>query len=317
MTEQPPHAKSRFVKTALPTPPSVKVAPPPPVIATQPKAQPKTAADKTQAAWKYYHSLPAEHPHRPKLRQAFFDRYYPRCKREVEKYAYRKLPTYSLIQIEDLYQAVAIRLFETIPKFDPSFGIDFWQFFNSQQGNRSFLKGAIIDGVRALQNCTRRIAKQKRRLAEAGKMLRHALQREPTIDDFCDFFGWEHREELSEPMLWQSVFNQSAKPDGEAGVDDYSTESRFADASLAREEEIKCNLLPEGIQREKAILSIIKDDECRYAVWAYYWLGYTNKMIAKYLDCSISTALERKRQGEQIIAEYFTRESLGRIVENR
>lgn len=253
---------------------------------------------------------------RIRVRQHLVLRYQESAMRIARGYARRKMPAYSLADTCDLEQSVCIGLLEAVDSFDPNFGTTFMQFANMPGRSRIF--GSVIDCLRKLQDYPRSIAALRRRVRPLMAHLRQVVKHEPTVEEFCSYYGEQYRSLVENPLVNTSVYNQShtyngtdegdePESDMSQGVEDHRDTTRMS-GNLAT---------PEAVENSNRILDVIEDKDIRFVIWAYYYMGFINDTIAEFLDCSTSSVAKKHRKGLEIIQQHFTLEEFRELALRR
>lgn len=221
----------------------------------------------------------------------------------ARKYFRRNMPENSLAEREDLEQSAVLGLIQAIDSYDPSYGTSFMEYCNAS-GNRSRLRGAVIDCLRNLQDYPRIIAKHRREMKPIIEKINNRLGRKATIDELCDILGSEYKSIFEDPLFWSGVYNQmdtSQDEDGETSFDIPCHRSTSTPVSVSYDNELK-------------ILSCIEDETVRRTILMYYWLGLVNEKIAAILECSQSNVSNLLRRGLKEIEANFTPEEFQEMI---
>lgn len=278
------------------------------------------------AMWVYFARLKELKKQRPndaailkrwkEVRDFIFSLHWDDAERIANTYLSKNMPRYSLLESDDLKQGAAKGLLGCIDTYDINVGTDFMQYANAK---KSRLRGAVIDSLRELQNCTRLIAKQRRELRPLFAKLTQKLRRPPSIEDFLEHYGkvsedgkLNYKEILTDPLYWSGVFNQSRK-----GLFS-STEGGDASEEFATDTEDTRPVGACGMERGdffKRVLSVVKDPKANFAIWAYHLAGMTNDQISQHLSCSPSVAAAKHKEGLKIIEANFTVEEFKAMME--
>jgi RNA polymerase sigma factor (sigma-70 family) len=220
-------------------------------------------------------------------------------------YARRKMPSYSLADTCDLEQSVCIGLLQAVDAFDPNYGTTFMQFANMPGHSRIF--GSVIDCLRKLQDYPRSIAALRRRVRPLMAHLRQVLRHEPTIEEFCDYYGEQYRELVENPLVNTSVFNQThSYTGGEEGEEENSDMGQGVEDHRDQDKRHGNLATPEAVENSNRILDVIDDKDIRFVIWAYYYMGFINEAIAEFLDCSTSSVAKKHRRGLEILKQKFS-----------
>jgi len=210
----------------------------------------------------------------------------------AKRYAIRCMPYASLLDFHDLLSLADKGLMEAVDEFDLGYQVGFETFATHR------IKGAIIDGLRSLQNFTRKVAQIKREIAPLAEKLSHILMRWPTLQEVADHYpyhpvGMAYLKNLvSDPLLEASVFNQLAKPnEGEE-----STDTAFENALLRN----SSNSQPGPSERLdrmeliQKILQLLKNPDERFVVHCYFFGNMTSGQIAAMRNKSETWVSARK-----------------------
>jgi DNA-directed RNA polymerase specialized sigma subunit len=243
------------------------------------------------------------------VKRKLFEIYESDTARIAENYQYRHMPQYSLLERDDLRQAVVMAMYKLLDEYDPGYGtITFMQFANAR--DRSRLRGAILDCLRTLQEFPRSIAKNRRLVKPMMANLRNVLRHKPTLEEFCDYYGWHWKAVLTDRLFATGVFNQGRV------VVDATDESIEVDSIQQVESRHQDNdAVMSRVDNIDRILECLPDDDMRYIVWAYYFVGDTNDRIRDSLrasgrKCSLSLVVSKHKAAIAILREKFTLESI-------
>lgn len=278
------------------------------------------AYPENEATAKLYHEIKKE----------LFDRYLQDTLKQVSSYVSRKMPKFSLICEEDLQEAVEVRLWRYLDKFDPHFGtITFMQYFNAKGKNnpKSGLRGAIYDSLRKLQEFSRPIAQQRRELKPMFLELEQKLGHKPTLEEFLDEYGWETvvtfgkekrklRDIISNPLFSAGVFNQrQAISSLNEGLDDREIESLINYKARPAKNIHRM----QSAENKAYILSLLEDEDMQFIVDCYIWQGDTSEKIRYYLNsfgqkCSLSWVATKYKQAKLILEQKLSRERLQAMI---
>lgn len=274
--------------------------------------------------WLYFTRLKAAlalHPHNEQLRKRWtevrnyiFELHWDDACRIVRTYLAKNMPRYSLVEPDDLNQGAARGLMRCIDKYDITVGTNFMQYANAK---KSGLRGAVLDALRELQNCTRLVAQWRRELRPLFAKLTQKLRKPPTIEEFLSHYGtwsedgrFNYQEILTSREYWSNVFNQSRTKASDEG--DPLDETSLTDIEDKHPEG------PSGVERGftiERVLSVIKDHRTRFAVWAYVWGGLTDEEVSKRLSCSPSVASAKRNEGIEILRNSFTLEQFRSFIQ--
>lgn len=266
------------------------------------------------------------HPDHAYIRKSLFHRYLMDISQVVRTYCIRRLPPLALVQPCDLLQSVSTRAWDAMNQYDPTFGTTFMQYCNAP--GRSILYGAIIDELRRMQDYPRFIAKYRRELQPIVEKMKHALHRDPTIDEICQYgnqhvdpmFESEHRPILEDPLFHSGVFNQREDHgDGEAGEDAVAGEmdNVLHSTSSAFQNRGNVNATCHAVDQRDAkfgVLSKISDMQARNAVRFYYWDGMIDSEIGSILGVTQSKAAALRMSGVNALRAYYTYDQLREIL---
>lgn len=128
-----------------------------------------------------------------------------------------KIKRTSPIPVEDLQSDGMIGLMDAIDKYDPDRGVRFESYAALR------IRGAIIDGVRAMDWVPRTVRSRSTRLNHAIEAITHAKGRNPTLGEVAEFSGLS-RGEVGSSLLaseWQvTSFDADESPDLDADTVD-------------------------------------------------------------------------------------------------
>lgn len=247
------------------------------------------------------------------IKREFFERYLPDTMKIARNYFFKKMPKSSLLDQEDLEDAVQIEMWKYLDKFNPEFGtITFMQFYNARGNSR--LTGSIVDRLRELQDCTRPIAQKRRDIRPMLNALAFKLRHRPTPEEFCDEYGWDtvydeetgetFREVITDRLFWSGVFNQRRTATDLDGMNDEELES------LATQESRPSKNLNrmQGQDSKQYILSFIEDEWINFIIDCYIWQNDTDKQICLMINqagrrCSASWVSNKRKEGLRILEE--------------
>lgn len=279
------------------------------------------------AMWLYFTRLKAAlalHPDNEQVKKRWtevrnyiFELHWDDACRIVRTYLAKNMPRYSLVEPDDLNQGAARGLMRCIDKYDITVGTNFMQYANAK---KSGLRGAVLDALRELQNCTRLVAQWRRELRPLFAKLTQKLRKPPTIEEFLSHYGtwsedgrFNYQEILSSREYWSNVFNQSrggfGATDGSDPLDDMASLTDIEDKHPEG---------PSGVERGftiERVLSVIKDQRTRFAVWAYVWGGLTDEEVSRRLSCSPSVASAKRNEGIEILRANFTVEQFRSFIQ--
>jgi RNA polymerase sigma factor FliA len=154
----------------LPVAPAEDRQSPPPAVPT-----PISIDDPTAALWRTY-AVRRD----TATRDCLVDRYVPLVRMVISRLA---LPLPAIVDAGDLQSYGVIGLLHAIDRFEPERGIKFETFAYSR------IRGAIVDGLRALDPLTRSARDQGRAVAVALVDLQLALGRQPTDAEVAGRLG--------------------------------------------------------------------------------------------------------------------------------
>ena len=209
------------------------------------------------------------------------------------------MPYRSLLDYDDLVAYAGIGLIDAIEKFDVSYNVKFETFAYYR------INGAVIDGLRELQNFPRETAFLRREIAPLIESLTQVLGRTPTHDELKIYFQFVSigdrsiSDILDDPLLTASVFNQQPlrNSDDNQGED--------GDNSIGCIESCLCkrrkSYVPkpyEALQRIdliSKIMKILNDDIYeRTVVMCYFFMSMTSNQIAKITGLSLTWVSTKK-----------------------
>ena len=113
-------------------------------------------------------------------RNRLLEHYLPLVRQSAER-LHAKLPSY--VDIEELVSFGTVGLFDAVQSFDPARGVRFKTFCNPR------VRGAILDGLRAMDWAPRLVRSRARKLDAALRTLKAALGRMPTQNETADHLG--------------------------------------------------------------------------------------------------------------------------------
>ncbi len=219
-------------------------------------------------------------------------------------YFRRKIPEYSMLEEQDIIAAGLSGMVECIDKYNPiEFHLTFMQFANARGFSR--IQGAITDSLRILMDCTRSMSALRRVIAPLMSQLRNEIGRKPNVSDFCARYGESYRERLEDALFGSRVYNQSraTTEDGESADHMSSVQDGVPSHEWMLNDEDAQGFYD-------AILKALNDphppvcnEQHVFAIYARYWLHWTNKRIAQHpmMQCSQSLALKIRRVAERKI----------------
>lgn len=236
------------------------------------------------------------------IRDTLFFHYQERIsKPQASRYARFSMPYRSLIDAEDIYRDADFGLLQAISTFK----LDGGASFNTHAYTR--VKGAIIDGIRSLQDFPRIISKVRRELAPLLESLTQELQRFATIEELAARYphlvvsGISIYEIINDPLVRSSVFNQSAS----SSNDSEDSEEESLSNNAIEQQLIK--MRDKGTQPydrmqmgdvTQKILTLLNDDQYECSViYCYFFLGMTSTDISKNRKISATWVSEKKLTG--------------------
>lgn len=92
------------------------------------------------------------------------------------------------VPVEDLISDGLFGLIDAVDKYDPSRGVQ----FEAYAVNR--IRGAIIDGVRAMDWVPRSVRSKGQRITAATETLAHTLHRQPSDEEVAAYTGMSERD---------------------------------------------------------------------------------------------------------------------------
>lgn len=255
--------------------------------------------------WRKLKSLPLDSQERSDLKQFLYHAFLPEIVEDTKFFIAQKLPKKSLLQDDDIIQAVRIRMWHEMERYDCEFGIDFKVFFNTHVNSR--LKGAVNDETRRLMNFGRKYPKRLRELKARMLALSHKISREPTIEDYLDEYGWDLLKDMQDPLLFSQVFNQSNTRPGEHLEDElrFEGDRRRQQALPYVSKQMAKEAALEMIAAEARILRLIPDQHCQTVILKYYFHDWSITRIAKATGFSTTLVSRRMRRGEEYIWQAF------------
>lgn len=257
-----------------------------------------------QQLWEAFISVPEELRKRSAIRSVLIHRYYDDAMKLAYSFCKRRMPAYSLTNIDDLKSQASIGLIQAVDRYQPACGVKFAVYA------RDRINGSMIDGLRTMQDYPRMIARNRREMRPKIEELRHQLGYEPTIDDICKRYGEDLRGILEDPLFKTGVFNQyEVSSDNSEGGPTESLERMPDHRKPPRD-------ISEMIDGETVILSFfdeIKRPDLKTIVYGYYFLGVINKLLARSQKTSISTIGNRRNEAIKLLRKRFSKEELRAI----
>ena len=245
----------------------------------------------------------SENPRSVATRNLLIDYYDFIPSKIARRYSKRRMPYAPLLTATDVLADARIGLMEAVDDYDPAQGS--FETFATWR-----VRGAIVDGLRNLQNLTRNISSQRRELAPIIEQMTHELCRAPTPDEIAERHPYKQvgdnylRDFVHDPLLNVQVFNQKG---GNASSDADDQEFSF-DEQLARQR----NNLPFSVDARIArqeligmVLDILEDspNEQR-VVFFYYFCNMTSSQISKTVGFSQTMVSEVKINGLNKLRRY-------------
>ena len=208
-------------------------------------------------------------------RNRLLEHYLPLVRQSAER-LHTKLPSY--VDIEDLVSFGTVGLFDAVQSFDPTRGVRFKTFCNPR------VRGAILDGLRAMDWAPRLVRSRARKLDAALRTLKAALGRMPTEDETANH--------LSLPMKEFRKVRKDAFPVEVASLSDSLGEGSNGKA-MCVEHVLSDGKAPDP-QRQ-----VMRDDLRRFltsglartqrlVVMLYYYEGLSMAEIGRTMDLSES-----------------------------
>lgn len=183
----------------------------------------------------------------------------------------------SAVDQEDLISYGIFGLIDAIDKFDHTKGAKFETYASLR------IRGAVLDGIRALDWVPRTMRQKSRQLEEAYKQLEAELGREPTDKEVAVKLG------IPEGQITDEIKKSSLM--SLISLDDYLDQNHEKDfvASLASDEGSPEGVLAkEELKKELAdAISVLTEKE-QMVVALYYYEELTLKEISKVLNVSES-----------------------------
>ena len=250
--------------------------------------------------WKYYAAIRAilNHPKVGEVRNAIFERNRDWVERHARSYASRRLPACaSVASVDDLIQDALLAMYQCIDEYDLTVGTSFQQYINSSR-----IRGAIIDGLRRLQEYPREIAAIRRKVYYEIHKLQSKRGRNVNVQDLIDEKP-ELREFLENPLVFSRVFNQT-----EIRGDDSSEEGSVLLQIQDNRNTPESMVHERSIARHSEILSVLRDKMIRSVIYQYYILEITQQDIAFGLEIPVMRVKEYRIAGVKIIREHLGRD---------
>lgn len=244
-------------------------------------------------------------------RVQLFEHYRYLSKAQSKRYSKSSMPYRSLVDPDDIEAYADIGLWEAIESYDPSKGTT----FKTHSYRR--IKGAIIDGLRSLQNFPRVVSRIKREIAPLIQMLTHELLREPTLEEVCarfpDFMVGDAKlsDFCSDTLISISVFNQSQDSQEDCDAIPGSIGSLF-EQSLQKHRHNPVRQPFDRLQRIDLIDKVFKilegDEKERKVLYCYYFLGMTSNEISKVTSLSETWVSVKKQMAIEKLKKHARRD---------
>lgn len=253
--------------------------------------------------WSFYLSYRqvrgVNHPEVQSLRNALYLRYDELAQRIARSYGRKKLPSnVSVVDSDDLIQWARTAVFEAIDKYDPGVGTTFEQFVNCR-GNRSRIKGGILDGLRTIQEFPREVAAEKRKVFAAMQALRSKLGKKVSPEELIEHYP-SLKASIQNTLVWSTVYNQAetvrekngervSVPVGETIADYRQQGPAFTDHLAVKISQV---------------LAAVDNELARTVMYNYYYMGVIQEDLARALGISVGMVKElREIALEQIGAK--------------
>jgi len=220
----------------------------------------------------------------------------------ADTFFYRRMPSYSLSDREDLRSCAVIGALDAMQRYE--YGrVPFRAWL------RSRITGEILDGLRRLQEYPRVIAKNRREVKPLVVALANKLHRSPTEDEICAEYGEELRNIVQDPLFWSGVFNQCDSM-GSGDEDDMSV--------LDAVEDTRDYAVNSAVDIERIIRSVLEKAgrlDLWIVIYGYYFYGLNNSKIARAEDCSISTIVNRHKEALHILRDGLSRDEWEELLQ--
>jgi RNA polymerase sigma factor for flagellar operon FliA len=221
----------------------------------------------------------------PALRERLILQYAPLVKYVVGRLAIN-LP--AVLDAEDVLSYGTLGLIEAIERFDPSRGIKFETYAISR------IRGAIIDGLRALDQIPRSTRQRAREIERALADLEAQLGRAPTDEEVAAHLGLE-LDRYQQALQNTSVLTLSL--DSLLEVDD-DTAPAVPAGKLGDRESPDPVALAERHELEEALVKAVQrlPDRERLVLSLYYYEELTMKEISRVMEISESRVCQLHAQ---------------------
>jgi len=230
----------------------------------------KGSAKEAQQLWSAYHAQRSD-PNR----NALIVHYLPLAHFNAIAML-RKMP--HRVDREDIFQSAFFGLRDAIGSFDPARGVKFESYCVIR------IRGAILDGLRALLATPREVRQRHQRLEQARDRMRTATGRPPTDDELAtelhipveEFRGVERDAQCGTSLDLHSLGSSNIGTEGVAVMDGLSDEHSPNPADEMQREDMKHLILRELGEMERRLLVM------------YYYDDLTMREIAAALRLSES-----------------------------
>lgn len=230
------------------------------------------------------------------IRDELHSRYTNLAVSAAKSYMKHKMPYRSMLDYDDILSHAHIGLLDCIHSYSLSGGAKFetWAFRR--------IRGAIIDGLRQVQNFPRIIAKIKRCIEPLQYELRQRILREPTISDLIENFpdaiiaGLPISELRDNHLIFASVFNQECRNPDNGNYDSYDIDMRLYE--LRRHSIQNPSASIERIELISTVNKILAIDRIeQQVIYFYYFVGMTYVEISDITNLSQASISLKKISG--------------------
>jgi RNA polymerase sigma factor for flagellar operon FliA len=230
--------------------------------------------------WERFRSMPHCYAERLRLHYRLTEFYDWIPRKIAKRYSHRNMPYASLHNDNDLLQDARVGLVEAIKEFIP--GTVKFETFATWR-----VKGAMYDGLRAMQNFTRKISRQRRAIAPIVQQMTHELCRAPTPDEMAERHPYKQvgddylRNFVHDTLLYSQVFNQKGDGDVVGGTQ----ESFTFDAQLAKHNRNLPYSVEARLCRHELISKVNRildgDPDAQKVIFCYYFFNMTSSKISE------------------------------------
>lgn len=266
--------------------------------------------------WFYMFSINGKHDLLKKnLKQFLFNKYIPDIQKIVER-EFSRIPSRSLAEKQDIFQAAIIGHLESMDSYDPGVGTSYMQFSYRR------IRGAIIDCLRKLQHLPRNIAGNRRIAAPIIEKVSHKLGKSPTVQDVFDNCDRDSSSSngnsnncclhsiISDPLFNSGVYTQVTICSQNDEISETEVVNIIEDSS-SKKKSVNRDL-------EKRIIRLLKNEgseNVSFVIWAYYYQGMTTTEIASTLNMGAPTISRMHERGIKLLHIHFKYEELKGLIE--